>query len=222
MVQNIFDYNINGLHFRCVRKNFRLRSHVVFQIKQSNDFITMRGGYRFQKVECIYSSPYLSWMNQLHCGGWTLPQDYLYNAVQNGKKLYAGLSFYIGHSDNYSGLSEHDSEAIDTIKASLPADCILGEEDVQNPVFLPFYICRHGTIADYINLSAVYEDYKALEIQIDQSEQRRIEELCSLPIQTFSKSDIMDYANPVTLPEIITTGLLLGYPLEATTSYILN
>ena len=51
--------------------------------------------YCFPKVDIDLHSPLLSWENLNCCGGWAYDETYLKSAVQDGKKLYAGLSCYL-------------------------------------------------------------------------------------------------------------------------------
>lgn len=90
--------------------------------------------YAFPNVELSVSSPFLSWENLNCCGGWTYDEKYLFTAVQEGKKLYAGAAIYIGPT---GGTSEAEAR-LKEITSSLPNYCKAGKEIVKNENYFRF------------------------------------------------------------------------------------
>ena len=49
--------------------------------------------YRYKKTDKTFLSPYISWENLNCVNGWEFDETYLLTAVQEGKKLCAGICF---------------------------------------------------------------------------------------------------------------------------------
>ena len=173
-------------------------------------------------------SPYLNWDNLNCVNGWVFDETYLYTAVQNGKKLYAGFAFHIAKDGAFPGqalpqgfYTEREvTEKTEALRNELPGDCVLGFEQPDSERYLSFlrhiYICKTGAISDYIDIDDVMQAYKKFGIMLNETIGNSIRGLCSIPISSFTNAEYMDYANPKTTAEWIVTGLLLGYPIETT------
>lgn len=110
----------------------------------------------------------------------------------------------------------------ESFKNTLSPDIFADYED--NPAsskYLYTYICRRGKIKDYIDLDAVFSFYEKLGLVIPDGARAEVEHYCDCEIKTFGTSNApFDYSNAVAGVELITTGLLLGYPIESTVSII--
>lgn len=173
--------------------------------------------YRFKDISGL-DSQFLSWENLNCCGGWAYDHTYLYTAVQRGKKLISGftLSFSNEAEERYA------SEKIAGIKNDLPDDCILGNETPHETkkgvyTFQNHFICKKGTLADYINMDDVFAAYDGLGIVIDVDLANQIKELSGNSLESYAKlSAPIDCVNTLTAVDLIIAGLLLGYPIEST------
>lgn len=175
--------------------------------------------YTFPNVACDFQSPYLSWENLLHCGGFQVKDDYLkYIAVQQGKKLYAGFGYFT----HQHGTPRHKiDDEISRITEALPEDCEFGLEEPQNHNLLNYYVCRKGAVKDYIDIDNALLCYKQMGLDL-RSEDDCVKRYCAIEMRDFSQSDkiAFDYGNPSSIGQYIVTGLLLGYPLASTYSLI--
>ena len=87
--------------------------------------------------------------------------------------------------------------------------------------FLFTFICRKGRIADYFDIDNVFEFYSKLGFRLPQNVVDKVKTWCNIEIKDFGGEQApFHYSNPYTPEEFITTGLLLGYPLESTASII--
>ena len=85
----ILHENSHGIKIE--RTDFKRRSQVKVISYRDDDQHTHRT-YRFNKTSNSFSSPFMSWENLDCCGGWAFDEKYLTHAVQDGKKLYAGIA----------------------------------------------------------------------------------------------------------------------------------
>jgi len=174
--------------------------------------------YIFPNVELATASPFLSWENLNCCNGWDYDEDYLFTAVQDGKKLYAGCTLLLPAP----GQTEEAEARLNEIKASLPENCTAGKEVVCNEHFFPFYICRKGRLADFFDLKQVLEDYKRMRVHVSPEDKETLFTLGNMELERFALEEPMCYYRLRTNGEMIVAGLLLGYPLESTASLLLG
>jgi hypothetical protein len=159
--------------------------------------------YRFKRGAEPISSPYISWENLNCCGGWHCDESYLLTAVQEGKKLCAGITF------------NNESEPVkyrDSLPDEYPHYC---RPPMHNGpyTFHCIDVVRKGAITDYIDEGEVFRAYG--ELGIANFNRERLSGLLRTPMLRLV-CGAFDYANPKTPEELITTGLLLGYPPEST------
>ena len=212
---------------KIIREDYKKRSQVkVFSEYKGKRYI--HHSYRFNRVWENFDFPFCSWANLDCCGGWSYDSEYLDTAVQKGKKLYAGRHQYLRTPDRRcSPGTPMKDEALQQFYAftkSLPDNIFADiERLVEAEQFLYTFICRKGTIADYFDLELVFEFYKVLGAELPQSLKQAVRELCTKEIKTFGgPNPPFDYLhlNPAAPAELITTGLLLGYPIESTVSLL--
>lgn len=166
---------------------------------------------------------FISWANLDCCGGWSYDEDYLTTAVQEGRKLFASIATPLRQQYLPECPTEEAARRqFESFRSTLPPD-IFADYD-REPVFfdhLHTFICRQGRIADYIELEAVFSFCEKLGIIIPDSMREKVERYCDCEIKTFGTSSApFDYSNAGTGIELITTGLLLGYPIESTASIL--
>ena len=97
---------------------------------------------------------------------------------------------------------------------------VAGQEELceSNGYYLHTYICRTGTIAEHIDLDAVFDFYCKLGIYAPRDEVRR---LCDVEIRQYGTPNApFVYFTPYSEAQLIASGLLLGYPLESTVSIV--
>ena len=165
----------------------------------------------------------MSWANLDCCGGWSFDEEYLRHAVQNEKKLYADIS--ISLKDRYFPDAPTTPEAIASLyqlQDTLPDTLCAGIDNrISNNKHLNIYICRRGAIKDFFSLNIVFLFYQKLGIHLSDQTKDEVSRYCAIEISDFSSSAApyvyYDASSPA---ELITTGLLLGYPIESTASLL--
>jgi len=213
MAEIVFESHDGYVYEKTTYKNGRCKVAVKYK---PSGYVDMT--YRYKDVPGL-DSPYISWENLSYCaGGWD--SEYMLTAVQRGKKLYAGPTFSFNEGDVDRERSVYDTVA--KIKDGLPEDCVMGCEEPQEHRNGPhisrhFFICKTGSICDYISLDDVFNAYGRLGIMIDTNNEVHIRELCEVPLEDYSgRSAPFQYVNAVSGYSLVVTGLLLGYPLEST------
>lgn len=207
-----------------LREDYKKRSQVkVFSEYQGKRHILR--SYRFNRISDRFDSPFCSWGNLDCCGGWLSDDTYLDTAVQEGKKLYAGRVQRLQSSYFPELPSREDAlQGFQKIVDELPAGVIAGVEyngrDSMED-FLYTFICREGRIADYFDLNDVFKFYSKLGLEFPQYVVAQVKALCKIEIKTFGgeKPPFLYYQAGAPV-ELITTGLLLGYPIESTASIL--
>lgn len=205
-----------------IREDFKLRSQVKV-ISEYNGKQYCRRTYRFNYIPDPIIVPYCSWANLDCCGAWGYDEDYLATAVQKELKLFAGLDTPLkGKYFPDAPTLEEAKHEFGVFKESLPSGFFAEEEKRINvSKFFYTFVCREGNISDYINLEAVFGFYKKLGRELSSLEKREVEKLCSIPIKAYGTTEApFLYTRAATDVELVTTGLLLGYPIESTVSII--
>lgn len=205
-----------------VREDFKARSQVKVVSECNGKRYHLRT-YRFNCIPEPIEIPYCSWANLDCCGGWSFDEEYLDTAVQKDLKLFAGRStllkgLYTPNFPTRAEVHQRFNAFIDT----LPDGVVAGIEPM--PVdtrYFNTFICRTGRITDYVNLDTVFSFYMKLGYNISPAVVREVESLCGYEIERYGTDRApFDYANADTDAEFITTGLLLGYPIESTVSIL--
>lgn len=210
----------NSKGIKIIRENYKKRSQVKVLSWYNSKPYTLRS-YRFNLISDRFDSPFLSWANLDCCGGWAYDEEYLDTAVQKGKKLFADRSLFLNSSLNQ--ITQEDAlQQFQDFSASLP-DGILADFNgtLIRDGFLYTFICREGTIADYFDLESVFIFYKKFGIILPDSLKAEVKDLCKIEIKCFGGKNppYLFYRND-TDAELVTTGLLLGYPIESTASIL--
>jgi hypothetical protein len=202
----IFDGDGSGIVF--VRTDTAKTSRVT--VKHESERYVFRV-YKFPNVPNTLQSPFISWANLNCCNGWRYDESYLLTAVQEGKKLCAGITFN----------AEHELAAyLDGLNDEYPRFC---EPPRKNHTGYWYYVdvTRKGCIGDYIDIAAVCELYPALGIQ--RLDFGKISELAAAPMLHLLDGTVpFDYGNPKSDEEYVVTGLLLGYLVESTAALLLE
>ena len=212
--------NSNGVMM--IREDYKKRSQVKVFSEYAGKRHILRS-YRFNHIPDRFDSPFCSWANLDRCGGWSSDETYLDTAVQEGKKLYAGRyqhlkSSYFPNFPSRSQALRDFQKIIDEHPEGVTAG-IEGRDNSEDTLYT--FICREGRIADYFDLQSVSEFYGKLGLEFSQDVFAQVNALCQIEIKTFGgeKPPFLYYqaSGPV---ELITTGLLLGYPIESTASLL--
>lgn len=205
-----------------VREDFKTRSQVKVVSKFAGKRACLRT-YRFNLIHEPIEIPYCSWANLDCCGGWSYDEEYLDTAVQKGLKLFAGItrSLKSKYSPN-NPTAEEARRQFDAMKGTLPEGVLGGIEDtMEDPRFLHTFLCRAGTISEYIDLGRVFSFYAKLGVNISSMEQQEIRRLCGIEISCYGMGHApFQYVHAGTQVQLVTTGLLLGYPIESTVSIL--
>lgn len=144
------------------------------------------------------------------CGGWIYDEKYLLSAVQKSKKLC---------SDIYFPNERKMLEYIDKLSDDYQYYCEPPRfKDIQA---FNVIVTRKGKIDNYINIDEVLNTYYKLgrycfnPTYLIKFLQNPMIELMSRKINRIKYRSKFDFANPESPEDYITTGLLLGYPLES-------
>lgn len=211
-IRTVLHENSHGI--QAIRLDYTKHSKVIY-VKDKYVF----NSYIFDKVSPIYESPYLSWGNLDCCGGWAYDETYLHTAVQKGQKLYAGCYFYA----NAYGTPEETRRVIENMFRELPSNCVGGYEPRTSDRVISFYICRKGCLADYYDIDAVLEYYERLGLWVNEAIRQNVKYLATLEISRYGQPNPpVDYLCTYDPVSAIITGLLLGYPIESTASFLLG
>ncbi len=212
----------NSKGVKMVREDYKKRSQVkVFSEFQGKRYVIH--SYRFNLISDRFDSPFCSWANLDCCGGWSSDDSYLDTAVQEGKKLYAGRyqrlqSSYFPDLPSMEEALQEFQKIVDALPAGVTAG-VESRHDMED--FLHTFICREGAIADYFDLGDVFKFYGRLGLVFPPYVVDQVKALCQIEMKSFGgdKPPFLYYqaGGPV---ELITTGLLLGYPIESTASLL--
>lgn len=212
----------NSKGVKMIRKDFKLRSQVKVISEYAGKQCCLRT-YRFNYIPDPIEVPCCSWANLDCCGGWSFDEEYLDTAVQKGLKLFASRKTSIQEEDASDDLTlEEAQRQFEIFKGNLPAG-VFADIDTQldRTGYFHTFICRTGKISDYIDLDMIFGLYEKLGQEVPLSEKREVERLCNIQIQMFGTDQApFWYARANTNSELITTGLLLGYPIESTISIL--
>ena len=205
-----------------VREDFRLRSQVkVYSGFPENKYCIRT--YRFDFIHEPIEIPYCSWANLDCCGGWACDEEYLDTAVQKGLILFAGRVVSLRHQYNPNLPTRQEAErSFEMFQKTMPAGMFAGVERPQkNPNYFYTFICRTGKISDYIDLDTVFAIYGKLGQTIPASVRGEVQRFCEYEMKLYGTDQApFQYVHAETAAELITTGLLLGYPVESTVSIL--
>ena len=210
----------NSYGIKMIREDFKKRSQVKVLLEDGAKRYIHRI-YRFNRIEAQFDSPYLSWANLDCCGSWAYDEEYLDTAVQMGAKLFADRALSLRAASDQMAKEEALQQFRD-FSASLPngifAD-VTGTLDWDGILYT--FICREGTIADYLDLKGVFEFYEKLGVFLPPALKAEVTELCGIEIKRYGgKEPPYLFYRSNTDAELVTTGLLLGYPIESTASIL--
>ena len=161
---------------------------------------------KYRDIGHEYQSAFLSWENLIFCSnnyGVAPFYDYMHTAVQIGKKTAATV--YLAS----------DSQKAKQLIASLPKECDWREYG-PNMIF----VFHTGCLADYFDfteIKAIYDDHGVWGI-----DWTWIEEQFRKPLSYFAEPEACGFSlHSGGGKEVsIVTGLILGYPLESTVSWL--
>ena len=205
-----------------VREDFKLRSQVKVVSEITEKRVCLRT-YRFDLLHEPVEIPYCSWANLDCCGGWSFDEEYLDTAVQSGRKLFAGRTTSLKHKYLPNNPTKEEAEhQFMTLEETLPDGIFADiESGVSDPNCLHTFICRTGAISEYIDLDTVFSFYEKLRTYLSDAEKEEVRRLCDIEIKLYgADSAPFPYTRAATSAQLITTGLLLGYPLESTASIL--
>ena len=169
--------------------------------------------YRFNNTNGVsFDSPYVSWDNLNCCGGWHYNEQYLMSAVQENRKICAGISFESAE-EMTTYIDEIDKERYDYLDKSW---------DNGPYRFHLIDLVRKGSLSDYYKLEGIINFYELLGLSWEYVDMDRFNELFNANLfDLIDGSKNYEYGSICkTLAEDIITGLLLGYPLESTVGII--
>ena len=181
--------------------------------------------YYFNDVPGL-DSPLVNWEN-LYYAAWAKDEAYLHTAVQRGLKPLAAITFSANDDKWVEKIGRPDlttetqvEEIISKIKRELPNDCVFYEKPLErhSPDYRQraVYICKVGSILEYIDADEVFKAYNRLGIFISSDAKQKITKALGTPLKYFADNEHRVYWNSVYPSQLIVIGLVLGYPLEST------
>lgn len=216
-------YSVDGKKVKLVRTDTKNRSKVTVYVQTKEEDLIYHS-FSFKRLNQSFLSPYISWANQACCEAWPADKMYLLNAVQDGKRLFSSISQYAPTTAEKAQIERETK----LIEAQLPDGVFCGCEplyavkSVDERNYIHLYICRAGKLADFYNLDEVFAFYEKLGVTLNDAEKEDVKQLCQYDLRDFGQHQPYNYAAAKTTAELITSGLLLGYPLETTSHMILN
>ena len=204
---NITVLNENSWGIRLIKTDLKKRSRVDVVNKYGDKLAT----YRFNNIP-LYEHPYMSWQNLDCCNGWMHDEDYLLTAVQEGKKLVAGI--YVNSVD-----IQEIQDKLKVLESSIDDDkecfAIVDKHTNGEMLYVGTIIARKGTLADFYDIDEIIAAYKLQDIAVDKDS---LDDYFHIELKELFSGDYkaFDYGNPKTATELIVCGLGLGYPLEST------
>ena len=162
---------------------------------------------RYKNTGKEYFSPFLSWYNILFCSNSYGPvpdYEYMHRAVQEGKKTAATV-YLDPKSDKGKALVQN-----------LPAHCSsvpYGDNML--------YVFHKGCLADYFDFEDIHSIYEAHGAWV--IDWKKVREYFYKPMSFFGNETKCGFSLQCVQgrEQTIITGLLLGYPIESTISFLL-
>lgn len=216
----ILHQNSHGV--KMIREDFKKRS-LVKVIAEDNAGTICFKKYRFNLIPEPINIPFCSWANLDCCGGWVYDRDYLNTAVQKGLKLFAEDAIRLKSTLFPDAPTAVEAiHQVDVLATTLAPDIYAGfNSDSISRGQLDIFICRTGCIADYISLDKVFYFYERLGLPLTPEERSEIEQYCHIELKEFgTPAAPFLYSGGLTPTQFITTGLLLGYPIESTVATV--
>ena len=186
----------NDKGIKMIREDGKKRSKVRVLAPDGHTLHT----YRFNNIP-PYSHPLLSWANLDCCGGWAHDKDYLYTAVQDGKKPVADIT----------------SDSLPDIAPTPEIDIWRNPTPTTNGPYTWWHmiVARKGTLADFFDIDEIVEAYRKQGVEIGRG---KLAPYFSTPLITLFQNDF--WVTPIKLEEWVVTGLGLGYTIESTASLL--
>lgn len=192
-------------------------NYSVVEIRKDNE---IKDRFRFRNVGEEIDCPYISWENLAYCGWYDKDGDDIISIMLVDRKLFASLGFENSDLVHDGNGRFADDEIENIIKQN---DSLMGgylEDGIE--VYMDVFICKKGTISDYIDIENVFSFYEKLGMKLWNNEKEMIKELCDHNISEFATKSLLTYTHPKNRVELVVVGLLLGYPIESTVSILNN
>lgn len=204
-----------------VRTDYERCSKVEHFTKCNGDH-TFFDSYWFSLIPDRFDSPFISWANLANYDNYN--DDYFVTAVQEGKLLYADRQQDLKTPYFPDGPSKNKAlKQFQELIKNLPEGITGGKytEYGDGKSSFSTFICREGRIADYFDIDSVFEFYNKLGLRFPQNVIDQVKIWCNVEIKEFGRKNPPFYLFRAVFPEeLITKGLLFGFPLESTADNI--
>lgn len=172
----------------------------------------------------FYEHQYMSWANLDCCGGWWCDENVILKNIKTEKKL-AGTYSLITDKD---GLNE-ELEAINRrmgFTDDFVTEALMFEpwETYDHRWLFCVGFARNGRLSDYYDFQEIRQAYGRQGINFTARESVSIQKMMDMEIADlmFRNPNGYDPINPRGDDECVITGMLFGYPVESTASFIMG
>ena len=215
-------YRTHDKVVKVVRTDTKNRSKVQAHVFVNGEKVEESVTFSFKKLHQTFASPYISWANQACSEIWPQDEKYTLNAVQDGKRLYSSIPQYAPSMQEKLQIVEEAKAISEQLCDGVFCGCEPVYPIATDRDYVHLFICRTGKISSYYDLDAVFAFYKRLGVELSDDEKQEVHRLCEYDILDFGQHKPYLYAASKTTPELIVSGLLLGFPLEMTSYIILH
>lgn len=208
--------NINSHGVTMERKDYKKRS--VVDVRSCNGKYLLRK-YRFNNVP-FFEHSYLSWANLDNCGGWACDNNEL-ELICQGRKLVAEKHYILDEDESIDDVLK-DVRIPRTFKTEVVSvwDWQLNRKNY-GVVF-----ASRKSLAECFDFNEIIKAYEAHGVILSLSEQIKLSRAFTPPISTYIsvgyKTGKFELTDPKSDVDCIITGLMLGYPIESTASFIMG
>lgn len=211
MKQTVLAKNSKGI--KAVRVDYKQRSAVKVQALDGSTIRT----YRMNNI-ADYKHPMMSWNNLLMCGGWASDNLDGIKAVNRGSKPICTV--IVRTKDNDTKQMEAEADKLGLKQKGYGFMVLLEPWHLWNGEWnwVLAAVPEDTTLNDLYDLDEIREAYEAQGIVFLDEDWRRTENFAKMQlVELVSGYEIM---SPTDYMELVTTGMLFGYPIESTASII--
>ena len=195
------------------RYDYAKRSAIKVQDEKFGTMMT----YRINNIP-LYEHKYLSWANLDMCNGWRHNEAHIIENINNGTKVAGSVTVDTKHDDFKEAEAELKKLGL---KSKDHAYAFFNKWYVQwsgGYWHWIFFVIPETRLADYFDMDEIREAYERQGVAFSDREWRKMNEYAN----EYIKALPYEYMSPQKDIELVTTGLLFGYPIETTASLLLG
>lgn len=193
------------------------------QVKVQNNGYNLRV-YRAYNIP-FYEHQYMSWANLDMCGGWAHDEVNVLKNIKKEQKLAGTYSLTCDTKELIGGCVEEINKRMGFTSEFL-SEAVMFEpwETYDHRWVYVIGFARNGKLSDYFNYQEISRAYGRQGINFTAKESVSIQKMMNMEISElmFRNPNGYDPINPRGDDECVITGMLFGYPLESTASFIMG